>query len=135
MIETFLVPEKTVLNAKGESQPVDISSAQNRVFLLTLKIAEIVEQESLDVSIFGSADGATWEPKPLVVFPQRFYCGETPLLLEVSEQATVKFVKAQWDVNRWGRGPEQPMFEVGLSLREVPRDVLAEVRKEAAARK
>jgi hypothetical protein len=135
MIETYLVPEKTVLNAKGESQPIDISAAQSRVFLLTLNIAEIVEQESLDISIFGSADGATWEPKPLAVFPQRFYRGETPILLDISEQPAVKFVRAHWDVNRWGRGPEEPMFEISLGLREVPRDVLAEVRKEAAGRK
>lgn len=135
MIETLLVPENSVLNAKGESQPIDISAAQSRVFLLTLKIAAIVEQESLDISIFGSADGATWEPKALATFPQRFYRGETPILLDVSEQPAVKFVRALWDVNRWGRGPEEPMFEISLSVREVSREVLAEVRKEAATRK
>lgn len=135
MIETLLVPENSVLNAKGESQPIDISAAQSRVFLLTLKIAAIVEQESLDISIFGSADGATWEPKALATFPQRFYRGETPILLDVSEQPAVKFVRAHWDVNRWGRGPEEPMFEISLSVREVSREVLAEVRKEAATRK
>jgi len=41
--------------------------------LLTLAITNIIEQESLDVSIFGSADGATWDPKPVAAFPQKFY--------------------------------------------------------------
>ncbi len=135
MIDTYLIPEKTVLKAKGEGQAVEVSGAGNRVFLLTLKITATVEQESLDVSIYGSADGAAWEPKPLAIFPQRFYSGETPMLLDVTDQANVKFIRAQWDVNRWGRGPEEPMFEVGLSLREVPKEILAEVRREAAARK
>ena len=65
MIDTFLVPEKTVVNAKGDGPVVDISSASNRVFLLSLNITGIVEQESLDVSIHGSADGVTWGPKPV----------------------------------------------------------------------
>ena len=130
-----MIPEKTVVKAKGESQAIDISGTESRVFLLNLKITDIVEQESIDISIYGSGDGATWEPKPLTTFPQRFYQGETPVLLDVSNQAAVTFIRAQWDVNRWGRGPEEPMFEIGLSMREVPREVLAEIRKEAAARK
>lgn len=135
MIENILIPEKTVITAKGEGQPVDIGGTGNRVFLLTLNIGQVVEQESIDIAIFGSADGATWDPKPLAMFPQRFYAGETPLLLDAREHATIKFIRAQWDVNRWGRGPKEVMFEVGLTLREVPAEVLAEVRSEAAARK
>lgn len=129
MIDNFLLPEKTVIKAKGESQVVDISAAQNRVFLLTLKITEVVEQESIDVSILGSTDGAIWDTKPLAMFPQRFYAGETPVLVDLTEQAGVKFVRAQWDVNRWGRGPEEPMFELSLSCREVPAEILAEASK------
>lgn len=135
MIETILVPENTVVTAKGDGQPIDISSAKSRVFLLSLKITEVVEQEALDLSVFGSADGATWDAKPITAFPQRFYRGETPLLLDVTDQPAVKFVRAHWDVNRWGRGPEEAMFRFGVSLREVPEEVLAEIRKEAAARK
>ena len=50
MIDTFLVLDKTVVSAKGDGPSVDISGASNRVFLLTLNITGIVEQESLDVS-------------------------------------------------------------------------------------
>ena len=57
-IDTLLVPEKTVVNAKGDGPALDISGAASRVFLLTLDITNIIEQEALDVSIFGSADGA-----------------------------------------------------------------------------
>ena len=53
-IDTFLVPEKTVVNAKGDGAALDVSGAASRVFLLTLDITNILEQQSLDVSIYGS---------------------------------------------------------------------------------
>ncbi len=63
MIDTFLVPEKTVANAKGDGPALDVSGAASRVFLLTLDITNILEQQALDVSIYGSADGSTWSAK------------------------------------------------------------------------
>src|ERR1700726_3768563 len=126
MIEAFVVPEKTVVNAKGEGPAIDVSSAEGRIFLLTLAITNIIEQESLDVSIFGSADGATWDAKPVAAFPQKFYREEIPLLLNLTARPEVKFVRAHWEVSWWGRGSETPMFEFCVALREVPREILAE---------
>jgi hypothetical protein len=126
MMEAFLVPENTVVNAKGDGPALDVSRAQGRIFLLTLAITNIVEQESLEVSIFGSADGATWDPKPVAAFPQKFYREESPLLLNLTAQPEVKFVRAHWEVGRWGRGPETPMFEFSVALREVPQEILTE---------
>ena len=126
MMEAFLVPEKTVVTAKGDGAPVALSAAKGRVFLVTLSITNIVEQESLDVSIQGSADGATWDAKPLAAFPQKFYREEAPLLLDLSAKPDIKFIRAHWEVGRWGRGSETPMFEFHVSLREVPQEILAE---------
>jgi len=131
MLDTLLVPEKTVVNAKGDGAAVEVSAASNRVLLATLHITRIIEQESLDVSIYGSADGATWEPKPIASFPQKFYCSEQPLLIDLTQHASVKFVRAHWETNRWGRGTETPMFEFHVTLREVPLEVLREARTEA----
>lgn len=126
MIDTVLVAEKTVVSAKGDGPTVDVSGATSRVFLLTLDITRIIEQESLDVSINGSADGAVWSAKPVAAFPQKFYCGQSPLLLDLTAHPDVKFVRAHWEVARWGRGTETSMFEFGVSLKEVPADVLRE---------
>ena len=125
MLEAFLVPENTVVNAKGDGPAIDVSHASGRVFLLTLGITNIVEQESLDVSIVGSADGVTWDPKPIVAFPQKFYREEVPLLLDLASRPEVKFIRAHWEVGRWGRGTETPMFEFCVTLREVPQEILA----------
>jgi len=129
-----LVAAKTVVTAKGDGAAVDVSAATSRVFLLTLEITNIIEQESLDVSVYGSADGAAWSPKSIVAFPQKFYREQSVLLLDLTAHPDVKFVRAHWDVARWGRGTETVMFEFGVTLREVPANILKEVAAEARAR-
>jgi hypothetical protein len=133
MIDTFLVAEKTTVAAKGDGPAVDVSGAASRVFLLTLHITGIIEQESLDVSIYGSADGAAWGAKPVGSFPQKFYCGEHPLLLDLTGQPEVKQLRAHWEVGRWGRGTETPHFEFHVKLKEIPPEILKEARAEAQA--
>jgi hypothetical protein len=104
------------------------------VFLATLNISDVVEQESLDVNIFTSIDGQTWGAKPAATFPQQFYRGQTPILVDLSAEADAKFIRAHWEVNRWGRGPEKPDFEFSVGVKEVPADLLKEARAEASLR-
>jgi hypothetical protein len=129
-----LVAGKTVVTARGDGPTVDVSAAASRVFLLPLEITDIIEQESLDVSVYGSADGTAWSPKPIVAFPQKFYREQSVLLLDLTAHPDVKFVRAHWDVARWGRGTEAVMFEFGVTLREVPANILQEAAAEARAR-
>ena len=133
MIDTFLVAEKTVVDAKGDGPVVEVSSASNRVFLQSLNITGIVEQESLDVSVFGSTDGTTWVPKPVTNFPQKFYQAQHPLLLDLTGHPEAKFLRAHWEVSRWGRGSETPMFEFNVTIKEVSTEVLKEAAAEAKA--
>ena len=133
MIDTFLVPDKTVATAKGDGPTTDVSRTPNRVFLLTLNITNILEQESLDVSIYGSPDGTTWSPKPITNFPQKFYRAQHPLLLDLNDHQDAKFLRVHWEVGRWGRGTETPMFEFNVTIKEVPPDVLKEATAEAKA--
>lgn len=135
MLDAYLVPEKTTVTAKGDSQPLDISQAASRVFLLTLSITSVVEQESIELSVFTSADGTAWDPKPVVTLPQRFYPGEYPMLVDVSSLPEARFVRAHWDVVRWGRGPTAPKFEFAVRLREISPDALREAQAEAQTRR
>lgn len=134
MLDTYLVPEATTVTAKGDGPVVDVSGAGHRVLLLQLNIIRILEQQALDVSVHGSSDGATWGQKPLLAFPQKFYRGEHPLLLDLAQHAEVKFLRAHWEVSRWGRGPETPMFQFQLRVREVPPEMLKEVTSGAHGR-
>ena len=134
MIEAFLVSENTVATAKGDGPALDLAAATTRVFLLNLAITNIVEQEALDVSIQTSADGVTFDSKPVVAFPQKFYRGETPLLLDLTSKPEVKAIRAHWDVGRWGRGSETPMFEFCVTLREVPQEIITATASHVSAR-
>jgi len=55
------------------------------------------------------------------------------LLLDLTANRETKFIRAHWEVNRWGRGTETPMFEFHLTIREVPPDILKEAAAEAKA--
>jgi hypothetical protein len=133
MLDVFLVPANTVLTAKGDSEAQELSAARSRVFLLTLAITSIVEQEALDVFLFTSADGATWDAKPVASLEQKFYVGEYPLLIDLSEKPEAKFVRAHWDIYRWGRGATAPRFDIGLRLREVSQEALLEAEAEVGS--
>src|SRR5258708_34037293 len=126
MIDASLVQRKIVATCKGDGPAVDLSAATSRVFLVTLEITKIIEQESLDISVYGSADGTTWGAKSIAAFPQKFYCGESPLLLDMSAHGDVKFIRLHWEVARWGRGTETPMFEFDVKMKEGPATILRE---------
>ncbi len=118
MLDTFLVPEQAV-EANGEGPPLELGAAAGQKYLLTLRITRIIEQESLDVSLWGSEDGANWGTAPLIAFPQKFYAGTHQLLLDLAEQPAVKFLRAQWKVNRWGKGQPTPHFTFSVAIQQL----------------
>jgi hypothetical protein len=115
-----VIPPNTKMESNGDGTSFDISSSATRTFLCLLTVEDQVEQESLDVSIYGSTDGTTWTPKPLLKLPQQFYRGNTKMVLDLSFRPEVKFIRARWELNRWGRGAPLPMFVASLELTEVP---------------
>jgi hypothetical protein len=115
-----LIPDQTRMEASGDGAAFDISASATRTFLCRLSVLEQMEQESLDVSIFGSSDGETWTKKPMLKLPQQFYRGTTKMVLDLSFRPEIKFIRARWDLARWGRGAPTPMFVAGLKLTEVP---------------
>ena len=64
------------------------------MLLLTLGITRIIEQESLDLTIWGSTSGGSWIQ--IAAFPQKFYCGTYSLLLNLKNHPDVKEIRAQW---------------------------------------
>ena len=115
-----LIPPNTKMETNGDGDSFDVSTSPTRTFLCVLSVTDQMEQESLDVSIHGSADGSTWTPKPLLKLPQQFYRGHTKMVLDLSLRPEIKFIRARWELNRWGRGAPLAMFVAGLELTEVP---------------
>jgi hypothetical protein len=119
-MEFDLVPAGTRLTANGDGAPRDISSSQSRTFLCSMVIADQIEQESVDISVYGSADGQDFGKMPLLKMPQRFYRGETRQILDISSRPEIRFLRAKWELARWGRVAPHPMFVLGFHLSEVP---------------
>jgi hypothetical protein len=115
-----LIAAASKLEANGDGQPVEVSTSETRTFLCRLTITEQIEQESLDVSIWGSADGQDFGRRPLVKIPQQFYTGTTKMVLDISSRPEVKFLRAKWELNRWGRVAPTPTFVAALELTEIP---------------
>jgi len=117
MLPTFLIPE-AVIRENGAGPDVSLGPAQGKMLLLTLAITRIIEQESLEVTIWGSPDSSDWGTKPLLGLPQKFYCGVYRFLLDLSQSPEIRYLRAQWKVNRWGRGDPQPLFGLWMTVEE-----------------
>jgi hypothetical protein len=109
MLRYFLLPE-SIARADGTGPEIDLGSRRGKLLVLTLGITRILEQESLELSVWGSADGERWGSKPLAKFPPKFYCGLYSILLNLGSQNDVRFVRAQWTMSRWSKRESMPMF-------------------------
>ena len=119
-LEFSLIPADTRLESNGDGAPLNISETVSRTFFCTLTVTEQIEQESLDVSLWGSPDGQDFGKRPLLKLPQQFYRGTTKMVLDISFRPEVKFLRARWELNRWGRVAPTPMFVASLQLEEIP---------------
>ena len=118
MLPRFLLPE-TVAREDGVGGEVAVDA---RIILLTLCVTRTIAEESLEVSVFGSADGGEW--RFLASFPQKSYCGAYPLTIDLARHGEIRYLRAQWKVGRWTRSESAPLFEFYLSAGEL-RDVAA----------
>jgi len=119
-MEFDLIPQGTLVQESGHGAAVEIRSCATRTFFCVLTVSDQIEQESVDVSIWGSADGENWGTHPVLKLPQQFYRGETRAALELTLVPNIQFIRAGWDLNRWGRVAPLPMFVLGLHLAEIP---------------
>jgi hypothetical protein len=124
MLPQFLLPESTVREA-GVGPELGLGDQQGETLLLTLGITRIIEQESIDISIWGSSDGKDWGAKPVLAFPQKFYCGTYQILLDLSDHPHVKYLRCKWQVNRWGKGDSKPLFTIYLFAQQMAPQLMA----------
>jgi len=124
MLPEFLIPE-TMVREAGAGLEISLGDNRGGALVLTLGITRILEQESLDISIWGSADGSDWGSRPLTAFPQKFYCGTYQMVLDLSDRPDVKYLRAKWQVNRWGKGDSKPLFTVYLFVKELEHETMA----------
>lgn len=111
MEPAFLLPE-TLICQDGNGPVLDVQDSPARLISLTMGITRIMEQQSIDVAVHGSADGENWGDKPIASYPQKFYCGVYNLLVDIEPRPEVRYLRVSWKVNRWGRGDRTPVFSI-----------------------
>jgi len=116
MVPAFLLPESTV-REDGQGAEATLEKCQGKSLLMTLGITRILEQESLEVSIWGCSGGEQW--KPMAAFPPKSYCGTYHLAVDLSRHPDVTSLRAQWKMSRWDQGRQQPLFGFYLYVEEL----------------
>ena len=119
IVVNHLVPPDTLVETNGEGPANELGALEGKPVIIVLGVTEIVEQESLHVSVWGSADGKDWGKQALFWFPQKFYAGSSPAALDLKQLPGVKFLQARWEVNRWGRGDPRPLFRFRVEIQEL----------------
>jgi hypothetical protein len=124
MLPSFLLSDQ-VVRQNGAGPAINLGDQAGNVVNVTLGIDRTIEQQSLDLSVWGSSDGENWGEKPLAAFPQKFYCGVYSLIVDLSDAPDVRYLRAGWKVNRWGRGEPTPFFGLYVFIEPVSNAVLS----------
>jgi hypothetical protein len=117
MLPNFLLSEN-IARSDGTGPETDLGPKRGKLLVLTLGITRILEQESLEVSVWGSTDGESWGSRPLASFPPKFYCGIYSILLNLVSRPDVRFLRVQWKMSSWSRQEFTPMFGFYLYTEE-----------------
>ena len=77
MLRNFLLPE-SIARADGTGPEIDLGSKRGKLLVLTLGITRILEQESLEVTVWGSRTANAGTPSPWPSFPPSFIAVSIP---------------------------------------------------------
>lgn len=106
MLPAYLLSE--IESRQDGVGPVFPLRRSGRLLLLTLEIKRVLEQETLEVVLAGSADGSTW--RELTMFPPKCYCGTYATYLNLSLHPDVEHLRVEWRMSRWSGHREAPLF-------------------------
>ncbi len=112
MTPIFALPE-TVVRENGHSPEIALEASMGRVLMLTLGITRVLERQTLEVTIQGSREGSTWQR--LAAFPKKSYCGTYSLLMDLTSQIEIRYLRIHWGVNRWDNATQKPVFAFFVS--------------------
>ena len=114
----YLVP-RCVEKNDGIGPVIELDDLRAKLLVVTLGIDDVVEQEDLVISIWGSASGTDWGPRPILLFPQKSYCGTYATILNLTKNPTVRFLRVKWTMSRWTQRNSDLMFGFCVSLEEM----------------
>lgn len=121
-VPRYLVPQSIKIG-DGVGAPIELDTLRGKLLVVTLGINQAVEQEGLEISVWGSASGTDWGSKPLLVFPQKSYCGVYATILNLTRKPDVRFLRVKWTISPWSQRTSDLMFGFHVSLEEIHSEV------------
>ena len=112
-----LIPPCT-RQGNGVGPIVDLGTHRGELLEVTLDINNVKEREGLALSIWGSSDEFEFGPHPLLVFPEKCYCGTYNAFLDLSRYPAVRYLRAEWKMSQWGSRHLAPIFGFHVSVRD-----------------
>ncbi len=114
----YVVPE-CAAHSDGYGPIFKLSSLERaKLLVLSLAINCVLEHEALFVSVWGSLDGENWGTAALVSFPPKHYCGSYSTLLNLVTHPEIRYIRAQWRMQRLKNTTKQPMFGFYVSVEQ-----------------
>lgn len=110
MLPKYLLPERQT-QADGVGPEIQLGEDRGKLLVLTLGISSIVEREGIAVSVCGSSDGFDWGRKPLISFPQKYYCGLYSILLSLVRYPDIRYLRVVWTITPRATANVTPAFE------------------------
>lgn len=115
---SYFVPE-CAGHSDGYGPIFELSSLERaKLLVLTLAINGVLEHEALFVSVRGSLDGENWATAALVSFPPKHSCGLYSTLLNLVTQPDIRYMRAQWRMQRLKSTTRQLMFGFYVSVEQ-----------------
>lgn len=121
-----LFPEETI-RENGYGPVLSLGDAAGKPLLLTLTLLTMGQQHTLDVSVWGSADGMNWGERPLYVLPHRYYCGTYTETLDLEAHPAIQFLRVGYGLRTWAGRPSFAVARFELTLEECHEEVLSAV--------
>jgi hypothetical protein len=115
----YLVPQ-CIEKSDGFGPVIELGTLSGKLLVVTLGINDVVEQEGLAISIWGSASGQDWGTKPILMFPQKYYCGVYATILNLTNNPNVRFLRVKWNMSRRANRNLDLMFGFYVALEETP---------------
>ena len=102
----------------GIGPGIDLGKHRGQLLQVTLVISNVMENEGLIVSIWGSIDQSDFGVRPILSFSPKFYCGVYTTFLDLTKYPNLRYLRAVWTMNRRGAQHRPPMFGFHISAQE-----------------
>jgi hypothetical protein len=119
-------PEQDVQGC-GSGPVIELGPAQGKPLHCSLTVNRITQQHILDISVWGSEDGADFGTQPIAVLPSKYYCGTYHHTLDLDTRPRMRFLRVDYRFTCWGHRVASPLCVFAMTAEPVSAAMLTAV--------